>query len=311
MRIIIIPKGTGTQPHRCVPARRVVVSAALALLVMLGLVGAGSIQLYRVFGPVASSTGEPGTNASAANMLAQYRAEIDAAKKRVEEQLDAVGQRIGRAQAQVSRVNALGQRLTEMAGLDPSEFNFSEEPAMGGPEGAAGSHNRQRDLLSALSALETQIADKETELAILQALLSDRALFAKQFPRGWPVGGGWVSSGFGYRNDPFNGRRAFHGGVDIAGRAGSPIKAVADGVVTYAGVKAGYGLMIEINHGNGYSTRYAHTLAKLVEAGDRVTKGEFIAVIGSTGRSTGTHLHFEVVHDGHAVNPRKFLRDKG
>ena len=148
-------------------------------------------------------------------------------------------------------------------------------------------------------------------MIVLESLLGDRALHAKQHPRGWPLQGGYVSSGFGYRNDPFSGRRAFHQGVDIAGKPGTPIKAVADGVVTYADVKAGYGLMVEINHGNGYITRYAHTLAKLVDVGERISKGEFIAVIGSSGRSTGTHLHFEVLHDGRTINPRSFLRAKG
>jgi murein DD-endopeptidase MepM/ murein hydrolase activator NlpD len=309
MRIIIVPRGTGAQAPRCIPFRRLCLFAGLALIGLPLMTGVGVYRLIHQ-----DSAGRPVEQTSSTEMvqeLAHYRTEIAAAKQRVDDHLDALGQRIGRVQAQVSRVNALGQRLAEMADLETAEFDFTAEPGVGGPEPLDPAPVQHKDLVSALDALERQLADKEEELAVLEALMSDRALHAKQFPRGWPVGGGWVSSGYGYRNDPFNGRRAFHAGVDIAGKPGTPIKAVADGVVTYAGVKAGYGLMVEINHGNGYVTRYAHALAKLVEVGERISKGEFIAVIGSSGRSTGTHLHFEVIRNGRNINPRGFLNAKG
>ncbi len=143
---------------------------------------------------------------------------------------------------------------------------------------------------------------------MLEALIADQELDEEQHPSGWPSSGGWISSRYGYRRDPFTGRRAFHSGVDIANKPGSPIKAVADGVVTRAGREGAYGLMVEVNHGNGYHTRYAHASKILVDVGSRVSKGDRIAVVGSTGRSTGTHVHFEVFKDDKAVNPRKFLR---
>jgi murein DD-endopeptidase MepM/ murein hydrolase activator NlpD len=136
----------------------------------------------------------------------------------------------------------------------------------------------------------------------------DRDLQSKQYPKGRPVQDGWISSGFGYRNDPFNGKRAFHSGVDIAAKSGAPIKVVAAGVVTTSKVEPGYGVTVEVNHGKGYSTRYAHVLESKVKAGERVERGDVIATVGSTGRSTGAHLHFEVLRNGESVNPRKYLR---
>jgi len=309
VRIIIVPKGAGAKTPKCLSLRQVV---SVAILLVVGFSTVVAVSTYKLFG--ADGSGQvagPNSPAEMARELARYREDIEAAKQRVDMHMDTLGQRLGRVQAQISRVNALGQRLTEMADLESAEFNFSAEPALGGPEPQDQGHIQHKDLIASLDSLELQLRNKEEELAVLEALMADRALHAKQFPRGWPVQGGWVSSGFGYRNDPFNGRRAFHGGIDIAGKPGAPIKAVADGVVTFAGVKAGYGLMVEINHGNGYVTRYAHTLAKLVEVGERIRKGEFIAVIGSTGRSTGTHLHFELVHNGRTINPRRFLSTKG
>ena len=308
MRIIIVPRGTGPQAHRCLSIYRVL---TLAGLLIIGLPLLTAVGTYYWAAQDQQIVPGPATPEEMAQELSRYRNEITDAKQRVDNHLDALGQRIGRIQAQVSRVNALGQRLTEMADLESSEFDFAAEPALGGPESLEQVHPQHKDLLATLDSLELQLANKEEELVVLEALLGDRALHAKQFPRGWPLQGGYVSSGFGYRNDPFTGRRAFHQGVDIAGKPGTPIKAVADGVVTYADVKAGYGLMVEINHGNGYVTRYAHTLAKLVEVGERISKGEFIAVIGSSGRSTGTHLHFELIQNGRTVNPRRFLRAKG
>ena len=127
-------------------------------------------------------------------------------------------------------------------------------------------------------------------------------------PAGWPATGGFVSSGFGPRADPFNGNIAFHEGVDIASRLGSPIHAMADGVVSFAGEKPQYGKIIEITHGRGLTTRYAHTLQLLVKVGDKVNRGDSIALVGSSGRSTGPHVHFEVLKEGRAVNPGKYLR---
>jgi murein DD-endopeptidase MepM/ murein hydrolase activator NlpD len=204
-------------------------------------------------------------------------------------------------------LNALGQQLTDMAGLDPDEFSFDSPPAMGGPEHPApwaGIH--EPELSEGMDMIEVSLDKKESELKALEALLTDRELHKMQYPQGWPAHG-WVSSGYGYRTDPFTGSRAFHDGVDIAAPEGTPIHAMAAGVVSFAGHKPGYGLVVEINHGNGYKTRYAHASKLIAKVGERVAKGDTVAMVGSTGRSTGSHLHVEVLKNNEAVNPRKYL----
>lgn len=239
--------------------------------------------------------------------LEKGQIELEQAERSVEQQLDTFGRRLGQVQAHLSRLNALGKRLTGMAGLETSEFSFDSDPAVGGPANA-GQHQSAADLIAALDELERNVLDKKDELAVLETLLIDYDLHSKQFPHGWPVKGGWISSGYGHRNDPFSGKRALHEGVDIASKPGAPILAVAAGVVTVSRAKAGYGLMVEINHGKGYVTRYAHALATTVKPGDRVEKGDIVAMVGSSGRSTGAHLHFEVLLDGEPVNPLKYIR---
>lgn len=250
-----------------------------------------------------------------AKKLVSLKEEVDEQRKKLREsrqrlgdQLDSLGQRLGQIQANVSRLNALGQRLTDMAGLDRDEFSFDNPPAMGGPERPAPwGRIHEPELSESLDMIEIALDKKENELQVLEALLTDRALHKKQYPQGWPAQDGWISSGYGYRTDPFTGRKAFHEGVDIAARPGTRIRALADGVVSYAGRKPGYGLVVEINHGNGYQTRYAHARKLIAKVGQRVRKGDTVALVGSTGRSTGSHVHVEVLKNGQAVNPRMYL----
>jgi murein DD-endopeptidase MepM/ murein hydrolase activator NlpD len=159
-----------------------------------------------------------------------------------------------------------------------------------------------------LDDLTNQIRDRERQLSVLESLISTRNLSRQIVPDGRPVTQGWISSYFGYRADPFTGRNALHRGVDFAGPAGAQVVAVASGVVTYAKERFGYGKTVEINHGNGYVTRYAHNQRLLVTVGDTVQKGQAISLIGSTGRSTGPHLHFEVLKQGRPVDPMSFVR---
>jgi murein DD-endopeptidase MepM/ murein hydrolase activator NlpD len=126
-------------------------------------------------------------------------------------------------------------------------------------------------------------------------------------PSGRPVREGYISSYFGERMDPFNGEEAMHKGVDFATDAGADVLAVASGIVTWSGPREGYGNLVEINHGNGYTTRYAHNAQTLVSVGDTVERGQAVAVVGSTGRSTGPHVHFEVLRDGTQINPMAFV----
>ncbi len=240
--------------------------------------------------------------------LNEQRQMLHESRRRLSDHIDSLGQRLGRIQAHVSRLNALGQRLTDMAGLDRDEFSFDNLPAIGGPERTGPWEGSQSTEFSeTLQLIEIALQDKENELSVLEALLRDRELHEKQYPRGWPTSSGWLSSAYGHRTDPFTGRKAFHEGVDIAARSGSEIRAMADGVVSFSGRKSGYGLMVEINHGNGYETRYAHAKELIAKVGDRVTKGDTVALVGSTGRSTGSHVHFEVIKNGKTINPHDHL----
>jgi murein DD-endopeptidase MepM/ murein hydrolase activator NlpD len=241
--------------------------------------------------------------------LEEQRAQVLATRRELQDRLDALAGRVGQMNAHVIRLDALGRRLTDMANLDKGEFDFDREPAVGGPEGVVeGAVAAAPELTSMLDDLANQIKDRERQLAVLESLISTRNLSRQIVPGGRPVMQGWISSYFGHRADPFTGRNAFHRGLDFAGPAGAEVVAVASGVVTYSKERFGYGKCVEINHGNGYVTRYAHNQRVLVQAGDTVQKGQPIALIGSTGRSTGPHLHFEVLKQGRAVDPMSFVK---
>jgi murein DD-endopeptidase MepM/ murein hydrolase activator NlpD len=241
-------------------------------------------------------------------LQAQHRQVLDV-KSQLQEKLDALAGRVGLMNAHVIRLDALGQRLTEMAGLDKAgEFDFSRSPAQGGPEGFIdGVTTRAPELVTMLDDLAHQIQDRERQLGVLENLIAARNLRQQIVPDGRPVLQGWISSYFGSRADPFDGRTAFHKGVDFAAPEGSQVVAVAAGVVTWSRDRFGYGLLAEINHGNGLVTRYGHNQKLLVSVGDTVQKGQPIALVGSTGRSTGPHLHFEVLKGGRAVDPMSFV----
>jgi len=165
------------------------------------------------------------------------------------------------------------------------------------------------EMLDAMNLLGEQLSNREAQLDALESVLMNQNLKDRVYPQGRPVSAGWISSYFGKRTDPFTGKAAIHTGIDFAGKSGAEITAVADGIVTWSADRYGYGIMVELNHGNGYSTRYAHNLENLVSIGDEVKKGQVVALMGKTGRATGPNLHFEVLHNGSKVNPLKFIRE--
>lgn len=232
--------------------------------------------------------------------------ELDKTRVYTEEQINALRIRLAELQARLTRLDALGERLVDVASLDEGEFDFSLPPAVGGPELDAVDYTPP-DFVYVLDELAAQIDNREQQLRVLNSLLGDRKIQAETFVAGRPINRGWMSSRYGYRNDPFSGKLAWHDGVDFAGKDGSDIVAVASGVVTWAGSRYGYGELVEINHGNGYVTRYAHCKEILVEVGDVVKKNDMIALMGSTGRSTGPHVHFEVLLNGKSVDPAKYI----
>jgi len=247
-----------------------------------------------------------------AEQLDEQRREIEAARRETEETLDALAIRLGQMNAHVIRLDALGRRLTEMADLEDGEFDFESPPAIGGPEepeelGGGG----VADIMASLDDLSRQLSDREKQLGVLESVLLTRNLNEQIRPAGRPLKSGWLSSYYGRRTDPFTGKQSWHKGVDFAGKAGAEIVAVAAGVVTYSGNRYGYGKMVEIDHGDGYVTRYAHNAENFVNAGDEVRKGQLIAHMGQTGRATGPNLHFEVLFEGKPVNPLKYIRASG
>lgn len=238
------------------------------------------------------------------------RQAIVTTRRHTEDTLDALAIRIGQMNARVIRLDALGRRLTEMADLGDGEFDFDSAPAMGGPEEpelGAGS-NAVPEVLELMANLGDQLDNREAQLAVLEGVLMNKSLNDRVYPQGRPVKSGWMSSYFGRRTDPFTGKRANHRGIDFAGKEGAEIIAVAAGVVTWSSTRYGYGEMVEITHGNGYATRYAHNSENLVRVGEEVEKGQIVALMGETGRATGPNLHFEVLHRGQRVNPVKFVR---
>ncbi|NOY65983.1 MAG: peptidoglycan DD-metalloendopeptidase family protein [Gammaproteobacteria bacterium] len=231
------------------------------------------------------------------------------AKQDAQAHLDALSQRLGQLQAHIYRVNALGRRLTKMAKLDKGEFNFDQTPAVGGPVSDLElSARKLPDVVTAMDKLNVQLQDRENQLSVLESMLLHGDLQKNALLTGRPIKKGWMSSFYGIRNDPFTGKRDFHKGIDFAGKNGSDIISVAAGVVTWSGDRYGYGTMVEIDHGSGYSTKYAHNSENLVKLGDKITKGQVIAKMGSSGRSTGPHVHFEVVRNNRVVDPLKHLR---
>jgi murein DD-endopeptidase MepM/ murein hydrolase activator NlpD len=242
------------------------------------------------------------------NEMTAQRDEIASARRKVDEDMDALALRLGELQAKMIRLDALGARLTQVAKLDRGEFDFSAAPALGGPATASAVDSISvPDFVQSLEALTRQVDDRSAQLGVLETLLMSRNLQDEISPAGRPIKRGWISSYYGMRTDPFTGRREHHKGMDLAGKEGSDVIAVGAGVVTWAGDRYGYGKLVEINHGNGYSTRYGHAAKVLVQAGDAVKKGQVLALMGSTGRSTGPHVHFEVLRKGKAVDPKKYI----
>ena len=241
------------------------------------------------------------------DVLAKQKAQIQELKSQLQLRVDAMAMRLGEVNAHVIRLDALGKRLTEMADIDSREFNFDHDPPRGGASEGEGVSAEIPDLSGMLANLEKKVDLRQSQLSALENLILARELKQEIHPEGRPVEGGFISSYFGEREDPFDGEETFHKGVDFAGAKGSTVMAVAAGVVTWAGERSGFGKIVEINHGDGYVTRYAHNETTLVSVGQTVKRGDPIGLMGSTGRSTGPHVHFEVLRNGRQVDPLSFI----
>lgn len=256
-----------------------------------------------------------GSSTGKLTQLTELEAELGTQKEMIKKarlsgqsELDALAARIGQLQAHVTRLDALGGRLIKISRLDASEFNFDHKPAYGGPHEP--DSGIAVDFENVLVDLSDQLDSREQQLSIIEDVIMNSQLKKDSRPTGRPVKKGWISSYFGKRTDPFTGKLEMHKGLDFAAKAGSEIHAVSSGVVTWAGSRYGYGNLVEINHGHGYATRYGHNEEILVEVGDSVEKGQAISLMGSTGRSTGPHVHFEVLLNDRQVDPVRYVQSK-
>ena len=290
------------------PGRNALFAAGVSLALVVGGAGWGGYQLAVRTGAAEGEEDQSHLVQRWQERLRESRSELKRLETHAENEIAALTRRVGELQARALRVDALGQNLMASADLKGEEFDFESRPAMGGPESdPPGASQTTAGLERQISALETRLRSREKQLSLLDRLIANRELKSQREVDGRPVTWGWTSSPYGYRTDPFSGRRAWHTGVDIAGREGGDVISVGAGVVTAAHEKGGYGYIVEIDHGDGYQTRYAHAKKLLVEKGDIVEKGQKIALMGSTGRSTGPHVHFEVVKDGTRKNPTDFM----
>ncbi|MDM3871761.1 peptidoglycan DD-metalloendopeptidase family protein [Porticoccus sp. W117] len=244
--------------------------------------------------------------------LQQQRDTLDSERTEARRRLAALTSKLAEMQARLVRIDALGDRLTDVASLDQGEFDFSRVPALGGPDeailGGGLEGGEPSDLDKLFAQLERQLDDRELQLRMMESMLVDREITQQTTVTGRPITKGWMSSKYGWRTDPFHGKRAWHNGVDFAGKEGGDVVATAAGVVIWSGERQGYGKLIEIEHGDGFVTRYGHNKENLVKAGDVVKKGQLIALMGSTGRSTGPHVHFEVFKNGRPVDPATYIK---
>ncbi len=228
------------------------------------------------------------------------------------ENLNAMAAKLGQMQAQLLRLDTLGERLARTAGFKPQEFMFDQTPGRGGAVSSLPTYDLSiGDLTQQINVLTKQMEDRTEKLGILDSLMIVDSAKKKLLPSVLPIEGGWYSSNYGWRIDPISGVRAFHEGMDFMAEMGTPARAAAGGMVIYSDFHSQYGNMIEIDHGNGLVTRYAHLSKRMVKNGDVVLSGSTIGAVGSTGRSTGPHLHFEVRQNGAPLNPVRFLRLPG
>ncbi len=236
--------------------------------------------------------------------------------------LDAYAKQIGELQARIMRLDAQNKRLVKLAGggsqtkLAKNSDEAKLEPVddllaanLGGPLVEI-TPMTELDLQAAITKLASAVGSRDDYMSSVEADVLHNSVLKDMLPNSKPISAAYKSSSFGWRIDPFRGTKAFHEGLDFTARTGTPIRAAADGIVTRASKTAAYGNLVKLNHGAGLETRYAHASKLLVKAGERVVKGQKIALVGSTGRSTGPHLHYEIRLNGHALDPRKYLRKK-
>lgn len=301
MQIILLSRNHGAARSISLDIRGLL----LALLLLVGMALAAGVAFGAWIMPASPAYQD---TAQINQVLDRQRAEVGAVRVDAQRQLDAFAVHVAELQARLTRLDALGERLTELADLDASEFDFSLNVGQGGLEDLdSTAAYAPPPFMSTLDDLALRLDSREQQLEVLEQLLAERRLDDAEYLAGRPVLQGYISSPFGRRSDPLTGRLSIHKGVDFAAKAGSDVVAVAGGVVTGSGRRSGYGNVVQISHADGYVTLYAHNQSNLVQVGDLVQRGQVIAKVGSTGRSTGYHVHFEVTQNGRVVNPSTYI----
>lgn len=309
MKVILLKDGAGKNGAVCLSGARLIWSGFGVLVLFPILLAVSAYCLTAAIDRIANPFVDPQYRIAVESRVAEQQMEVQNTKHYVRQHLDVLGRRVGSLQAQVSRINAVEMRIAERAGIDLSDFQFGQDPPVGGAESGK-EPIKQVDIENAIFAIEQELSIRESEISAVDFMLAHNNLKSQQTPSGWPVKGGWVSSKFGSRMHPMTGKKQFHRGVDIPGKPGAKVLAVASGVVTRSERNGNYGWLIEIDHGDDYTTLYSHNRKNLVNIGETVTKGQAIAEIGSTGLSTGPHVHFEVLKGKRVINPVKYLYKK-
>ena len=303
MNIILVSNNLAKTRNVSLNGVHLLVTAAIFLALFIMAVLAAEYAIVR-FQPGRISNEMRAWLASAQNHEQQKQ------QSYLRESLDTMANSLGQMQARLLRLDSLGTRLVKVAGMKPQEIDFSQLPAQGGAYVPVGQQDVTLSSMNQqLGSLSTLMTDRGDKLAALETLLQQDRLKNKMLNTIQPVSSGWFSSNFGWRVDPFTGKSAMHEGVDYVVPEGTPIHAAASGIVVYAGMHPDFGNLVEIDHGNDILTRYAHASKLMVKVGQLVKRGQLISLVGSTGRSTGNHLHFEVRFKGLAQNPIRFLQN--
>ena len=302
MHIILVSSRLAKSKSLTLTTRHLVAGTAFLALLVMGL----AVGLLWVTIRHATETKLPLLDSMVSSAQERQRKKTE---EFLRENLNAMAVKLGEMQAQLMRLDALGERLSALAGLKPQEFRFNEPPGRGGAVSTIPPQDlSMAELNRHLDQLSRRMENRTETLGILESQLFDAKVKKKLMPTIPPVDAAWSASSFGWRIDPFNGMLAMHEGVDFPVDIGTPVFAAAGGVVIYSGPHPQYGYLVEIDHGNDFTTRYAHCSRLVVKEGDVVQRGSKIAESGSTGRATGPHLHFEVRYRGVAQNPIRFLQ---
>jgi murein DD-endopeptidase MepM/ murein hydrolase activator NlpD len=284
-------------------ARWQLVLAAVALALVLMLT---SGAVYHYLFMKASREGWP-----VVSQVVRWVVRDDLAQREryMQQNLDAMAQRVGEMQARLTALEIMGERVSGLAGVKPDDLKPAAAPASAGGQGGPFRNPPRASadaLASALAGMDETVALNADIFTLIESRLMENRLQSLMVPSSQPVDAP-VGSAFGFRYDPFNGRQSLHTGLDFPAPVGTPVLAAAGGVVLATEKHPEYGLLLTLDHGNGLVTRYAHLSRVLVEPGDLVRRDQSVAEVGNSGRSTGPHLHFEVLLGGVPQNPRRFL----